>query len=163
MNCFLVTAGLEDENWILQYFSTNSYSKQWLPAALSVLIIIKVTNTCRVSNYYSCNSFSTSFLYSSIPPSIACTVLLPATHNSLHTTLIRRSSWDTRMTPPYNNKEIAYELCDHHSMSKTDIERKGNQTTSFLHAYLATLWLPQENIYHGIKKDVILKPKCNGI
>ena len=99
-------AGSEDEDWILAVFQ---YQK-WLVATLSVLIIIKVTNTCSISNYYSCNSFSTSFLYSSIPPSLACTdLLLAITHSSLHTTLIgliRCSLGDTRMTPPYNNNKI---------------------------------------------------------
>lgn len=46
------------------------------------------------------SSCSTIFRYSSKPPSMLFTDPLPQTHNSLHTSLINRSSCDTRITPP---------------------------------------------------------------
>lgn len=50
-------------------------------------------------------SRSTKRLYSSKPPSMLLTQPFPQTHSSLHTTRIRRSSCDTRITPPWKRKK----------------------------------------------------------
>lgn len=56
------------------------------------------------------NSFSTICLYSSKPPSNVRTVPPWTTHNSLQIILIKRSSWETKMTPPWKKAQSKSKL-----------------------------------------------------